>query len=167
MIMILIVSAFLDRPILLNGNKGVYMLKCHSRTTLKWNKACVVEWLVVSKSCFITSQGHLCFFMILKSFNSKNIWWGNTFNLISTKYSDKTPILQWFLSHINSKKSLSSLHRNLRYSYHIILHIKLHHPVAFISTTCNSTTQYYNLKMPRSFVATPHCTVTYSIVISN
>ena len=43
LIMILIVSAFLDRPILLNGNKGVYMLKCHSRTTLKWNKACVVE----------------------------------------------------------------------------------------------------------------------------
>ena len=46
MIMLLIVSAFLDRPILLNGNKGVYVLKCHSRTTLKWNKACVVELLV-------------------------------------------------------------------------------------------------------------------------
>ena len=49
MIMLLIVSAFLDRPILLNGNKGVYVLKCHSRTTLKWNKACVVELLVDSE----------------------------------------------------------------------------------------------------------------------
>ena len=70
MIVILIVSAFLDRPILLNGNKGVYMLKCHSQTTLKWNKACVAELLVDSQKLVFCLTFQINYYLF---YNFKNI----------------------------------------------------------------------------------------------